>query len=87
MTRGVHIETYLFHNFETVLGNIPEGSSEYLDLLSYYAVLKAKEYERWGILGDLEEAIRRAGQAVGATTDDHPGRAGSLNNLGNNLQH
>jgi hypothetical protein len=34
---------------------------------------------------DLEEAIKAAQQAVDSTPVDRPGRAGRLNNLGNNL--
>ncbi|KAH7131154.1 CHAT domain-containing protein [Dactylonectria macrodidyma] len=36
-------------------------------------------------MADLEEAIRTARQAVDSTPDDHPDRAGRLNNLGTKL--
>ncbi|KAB5581191.1 CHAT domain-containing protein [Coniochaeta sp. 2T2.1] len=37
-------------------------------------------------MADLEEAITVARQAVASTPDDHPDRAGRLNNLGNKLE-
>jgi hypothetical protein len=36
-------------------------------------------------MADLEEAIRKAEQAVDATPEGHPDPAGHLNNLGNKL--
>jgi hypothetical protein len=36
-------------------------------------------------LDDLEEATTAAREAVDATSDDYPGRAGLLNNLGHHL--
>ena len=43
-------------------------------------------YERTGAMGDLEEAIRLARQAVQVTPDDHPDPAAYLTNLGNKLK-
>lgn len=42
-------------------------------------------YERTEKMEDLEEAIKRAQEAVAATPDDHPNQAPMLNNLGNML--
>src|SRR2546421_9846945 len=39
-----------------------------------------------GEMEDLEEAIRKAEEAVKATPEDHPDLAGRLNNLGNKLE-
>jgi hypothetical protein len=39
-------------------------------------------YERTGEMADLEEAIKVARQAVDSIPNDHPDRAGRLNNLG-----
>src|SRR2546421_12778568 len=70
---------------ELILRNVPKDSPVYSALLSDYALSKFKRYERWGRMEDLEEAIRRAEEAVAATPDDHPELAGRLNILGINL--
>jgi len=43
-------------------------------------------YERTGDMADLEAAIRAVQQAINSTPEDHPDRAGKLNNLGNKLE-
>ena len=45
-----------------------------------------RRYERTGKMEDLEDAINRVREAVAATSNNHPDRAGRLNNLGNKLE-
>ncbi|KAF2680637.1 hypothetical protein K458DRAFT_311228, partial [Lentithecium fluviatile CBS 122367] len=48
----------------------------------HYAVLKTKEFQRWGRIQDLEEAIKKGKHAVAATKEDDDVYAGRLNNVG-----
>jgi hypothetical protein len=51
-------------------------------LLSRYAVLKVREYERKGQMDIVKEAVSRQTQAVEGTAKGDPDLAGRLNNLG-----
>jgi len=54
--------------------------------LSHYAGLKIQEFQRYGWVSDLEEAVCRQSQAVEGTAESDPDLAGRLNNLGIILQ-
>ncbi|KAI9863865.1 MAG: hypothetical protein M1813_003517 [Trichoglossum hirsutum] len=79
-------DKFLLANSEAVFGAMPQDDPARTALFSYYAVLKITRFERTGNMEDLEEAIRKAEQAVKATPEGHPDLATWLSNLGNMLE-
>jgi tetratricopeptide (TPR) repeat protein len=55
-------------------------------MMDSYALSKFQQFNRWGRLEDLDEAIRSAERVIEGIPQTHPNWAGLLNNLGIMLQ-
>src|SRR5437762_1771972 len=79
-------DKFILENLDIILDTLINDDPFRSTLLSHYAVLRIRAFERMVKMEDLEEAIRKAEGAVKATPQDHPDLAGRLNNLGNMLE-
>jgi hypothetical protein len=53
------IDTMVLEHFDDLISLIPDESPEILKLLSYYAILRFKQFKRRGNQEDLDEAIQK----------------------------
>jgi hypothetical protein len=49
---------------------IPDESPRNLEFLSYYAILRFKQFQRRGNQEDLEEVVQKCSEAVASTAED-----------------
>ena len=80
------LDGILLDRFDDIISRVPGDNPIRGQLLSHYAGLKIQEFQRYGRVGDLEEAVCRQSQAVEGTAESDPDLAGRLNNLGIMLQ-
>lgn len=72
----------MLQNFELFCDRLSDDHDARTTLFFYYAVLKLEQFQLWGRIEDLEEAIEKAKQAVDSTAKENPYFVERLNNLG-----
>src|SRR5436190_18843561 len=87
MDGSTDFDAQLLENFERLTSLLADKDNGFrVQLYAYYAVLRIKQYQHWGRMEDLEEAIAKEKWAVEGTAREDDNSAARLNNLGVMLQ-